>query len=146
MKVLVLSMTVGQGHNSTSKALRAALVKRGHECKILDTYKFLNKAIGLGFDKGYVAMGRFVPKLNETIYKGAEKANGRADMKLYFPWAFANLAKNKLQKYIDEEKPDVIVCSIVMTAMHIRMEVVVTVRWLIMLARSRMFSIEGALD
>ena len=116
MKVLVLSMTVGQGHNSTSKALRAALVKRGHECKILDTYKFLNKAIGLGFDKGYVAMGRFVPKLNETIYKGAEKANGRADMKLYFPWAFANLAKNKLQKYIDEEKPDVIVCSIVMTA------------------------------
>ena len=84
MKVLVLSMTVGQGRDSTSKALRAALVKRGHECKILDTYKFLNKAIGLRFDKGYVAMGRFVPKLNETIYKGAEKANGRADMKLYF--------------------------------------------------------------
>ena len=72
MKVLVLSMTVGQGHNSTSKALRAALLKKGHQCDILDTYKFLNKAIGLGFDKGYVAMGRFVPKLNETIYKGAE--------------------------------------------------------------------------
>ena len=119
MKILVLSMTVGQGHNSTSKALRAALLKKGHQCDILDTYKFLNKAIGLGFDKGYVAMGRFVPKLNETIYKGAEKANGRADMKLYFPWAFANLAKSKLQKYIDEEKPDVIVCSIVMTAMLI---------------------------
>ncbi|MBC5649467.1 MGDG synthase family glycosyltransferase [Christensenella tenuis] len=119
MKVLVLSMTVGQGHNSTSKALRAALLKRGHQCDILDTYKFLNKAIGLGFDKGYAAMGRFIPKLNETIYKGAEKANGRADMKLYFPWAFANLAKSKLQKYIDEEKPDVIVCSIVMTAMLI---------------------------
>ena len=119
MKVLVLSMTVGQGHNSTSKALRAALLKKGHECDILDTYKFLNKAIGLGFDKGYTAMGRFIPKLNENIYKAAEKANGRADMKMYFPWAFANLAKNKLQRYIDEAKPDVIVCSIVMTAMLI---------------------------
>ncbi|MEG0594102.1 MAG: glycosyltransferase [Christensenella sp.] len=119
MKVLILSMTAGQGHNSTSKALRAALLKKGHECDILDTYKFLNKAVGLGFDKGYTAMGRFVPKLNERIYKGAEKANGRADMKLYFPWAFANLAKSKLEKYINENKPDVIVCSIVMTAMLI---------------------------
>lgn len=119
MKVLILSMTAGQGHNSTSKALRAALLKKGHECDILDTYKFLNKAVGLGFDKGYTAMGRFVPKLNERIYKGAEKANGRADMKLYFPWAFANLSKSKLEKYIGEAKPDVIVCSIVMTAMLI---------------------------
>lgn len=117
MKVLILSMTVGQGHNSTSKALRAALLKKGHECNILDTYKFLNKAVGLGFDKGYTAMGRFVPKLNETIYRGAEKANGRSDMKMYFPWAFANLSKSKLEKYIEQEKPDVIVCSIVMTAM-----------------------------
>ncbi len=39
MKVLVLSMTVGQGHNSTNKA-RAALLKKGHQCDILDTYKF----------------------------------------------------------------------------------------------------------
>lgn len=119
MRVLVLSMTVGQGHNSTSKALRACLEKRGHTCEILDTYKFLNKAIGLGFDKGYTAMGRFVPKLNENIYKAAEKASGRADMKMYFPWAFANLTKSKMQKYIEETKPDVIVCSIVMTAILI---------------------------
>ena len=116
MKVLILSMTVGQGHNSTSKALRASLEENGHSCEILDTYKFLNKAIGLGFDKGYTAMGRFIPKLNENIYKGAERANGRSDMKMYFTWAFANLTKSKMQKYIEETKPDVIVCSIVMTA------------------------------
>ena len=69
MKVLVLSMTVGQGHNSTSKALRAALLKKGHECDILDTYKFLNKAIGLGFDKGYTAMGRSVSYTHLDVYK-----------------------------------------------------------------------------
>ncbi|MEA4854614.1 MAG: glycosyltransferase [Christensenella sp.] len=119
MRVLILSMTVGQGHNSTSKALRTSLEANGHDCEILDTYKFLNKAIGLGFDKGYTAMGRFIPKLNENIYKGAERANGRGDMKMYFPWAFAKLTKNKMQRYIEETKPDVIVCSIVMTAILI---------------------------
>ncbi|MEA5004002.1 MAG: glycosyltransferase [Christensenella sp.] len=119
MKVLILSMTVGQGHNSTSKALRACMEEKGHTCEILDTYKFLAKPIGLGFDKGYTAMGRFVPKLNENIYKAAEKASGRADMKMNFPWAFANLTKSKMQKYIEETKPDVVVCSIVMTAILI---------------------------
>ncbi|MEG1657146.1 MAG: glycosyltransferase [Christensenellaceae bacterium] len=116
MKVLILSMTVGQGHNSTSRALRERLEAQGHTCEILDTYKFLNKAVGAAFDKGYTAMGRFLPKLNENIYSSAERANGRLDMKMYFPWAFADLTKSKMQKYIAETKPDVVVCSVVMSA------------------------------
>ena len=117
MKVLVLSMTVGQGHNSASHAAINYLNENGHTCEMLDTYKFLNKAVGEAFDKGYTLMGRMWPKLNENIYTAAEKYNGRADMKMYFPWMFADLNKAKLQKYIEEYKPDVIICAIVMTAM-----------------------------
>lgn len=116
MDVLFLSMTVGQGHNSASRALQEVLRSRGYSCEILDTYKFLNRAIGEAFDKGYTVMGRFWPKLNENIYGSAEKYNGRSDMKMYFPWLFADFSKAKLQKYIDEHNPKVIVCSIVMTA------------------------------
>jgi len=116
MDVLVLSMTVGQGHNSASRALQENLQKKGYSCEILDTYKFLNRAIGEAFDKGYTVMGRFWPRLNENIYTSAERYNGRSDMKMYFPWLFADFSKAKLQKYIDEHKPKVIVCSIVMTA------------------------------
>lgn len=119
MDVLILSMTVGQGHNSTSRALRDSLEKRGCTCEILDTYKFLNRAIGAAFDKGYTAMGRFWPRLNENIYSAAEKYNGRSDMKMYFPWLFADFSKVKMQKYIEETKPKVIVCSIVLTAILI---------------------------
>ena len=64
-------------------------------------------------------MGRFIPKLNENIYKAAEKANGRADMKNIFHGRLQILPKNKLQRYIDRQSRDVIVCSIVMTAMLI---------------------------
>lgn len=117
MNVLILSMTVGQGHNSASYALEEVLTKKGHECTVLDTYKYLNKAVGLAFDKGYTYMGRFLPKLNENIYGSAEKYSGRADMKMYFPWLFADFNKAKMQKYIEKKKPDVIVCTIVMTAM-----------------------------
>lgn len=115
MKVAILSITVGQGHNAASKALAQYMRAQGHEVSILDTYKFLSPFIGFGVDKGYVFMGRFWPKLNETIYQGAEKANGRRDMKSTFPWAFADLTKNKMKTYIEEQDPDVIVAPIVMT-------------------------------
>ncbi len=117
MKVLILSMTVGQGHNSASKAIAGYLEQKGHECDILDTYKFLNRAIGEAFDKGYTLMGRVWPRLNENIYSAAERYNGRSDMKMYFPWLFADLNKQKLKKYVEDYRPDVIICTIVMTAM-----------------------------
>lgn len=116
MNVLFLSMTVGKGHNAASSAARNYLERRGHPCDMLDTYKFLNRAIGEAFDKGYTFMGRFWPRLNENIYSQAEKRNGRADMKMYFPWLFADINKSKMQKYINDTRPDVIVCPIVMTA------------------------------
>lgn len=116
VKVSILSITVGQGHNAASKALANYMRSEGHEVSILDTYKYLSPMIGLGVDKGYVFMGRFWPKLNETIYQDAEKHNGRRDMKASFPWAFADLTKTKMLKYLEDEKPDVVVCPIVMTA------------------------------
>lgn len=115
MKVSILSITVGQGHNAASKALASYMESQGHQVSILDTYKYISPMIGLGVDKGYVFMGRFWPKLNATIYQGAEKSSGSRDMKASFPWAFADLTKSKMMRYIEEEKPDVIVCPIVMT-------------------------------
>lgn len=119
MKVTVLSCTVGQGHNAASQALKNYMTAQGHDVTILDTYKYANAAIGLGMDVGYSFLGRFWPKLNETIYEGAEKRNGRSDMRSYFPWVFADLTKSRLAKYLEAEKPDAIVSPIVMTAMMV---------------------------
>jgi len=116
MKVLILSMTVGQGHNSAGNALAQYLEKQGHTYEVLDTYKFLNKLIGEAFDKGYTFMGRSIPKLNELIYESAERVSGKATMKNYFPFAFSDLTKSKMQRYLEEKKPDAIVCTIVFSA------------------------------
>lgn len=119
MRVTILSCTVGQGHNAASRALKAYMTGQGHDVTILDTYKYVNPAIGLGMDKGYVFLGRFWPKLNERIYANAERHNGRADMRSCFPWVFADLTKSRMLRYLQEEKPDVIVSPIVMTAMMV---------------------------
>ena len=55
-RVLFLSITAGQGHNSASKAVAGYLQEQGAECKILDTYTYLNKIIGKSYDKGYTCL------------------------------------------------------------------------------------------
>lgn len=119
MKVLILSLTVGQGHNSTSKALAEYMQAQGATCRILDTYKFLNKLVGETLDKGYTAIGRFSPKLNDSLYQQAGKVSGKPMMKRYFPFAFAKLSKDKMKAYLDGYDPDVIVCPHIFSAILI---------------------------
>lgn len=123
MKVLILTLTVGQGHNSTSFALAEYLESKGAECIVLDTYKYLNKLIGDTLDKGYTSIARLTPELNLRMYDKAERDSSRErQRKTYFPYTFAEVSKKKMQKYIESEAPDIIVCphifcAILMTQM-----------------------------
>ncbi len=120
MKVLILTLTVGQGHNSTSFALAQYLKTRGADCIVLDTYKYLNKLVGDSLDKGYASIAKHLPELNLLIYDKAEKDSvDSMQRKTYFPYAFAELSKKKMKKYIDSEEPDVIVCTHIFTAILI---------------------------
>ena len=40
MKVLILSITAGQGHNATGKAVSDYLKSQGVQCATLDTYEY----------------------------------------------------------------------------------------------------------
>ena len=118
-RVLFLSITAGQGHNSASKAVAGYLQEQGAECKILDTYTYLNKIIGKSYDKGYTVLARYNPKSLEKLCAKNEKVNGTAAMKRYFPFVFADLSKKKMSKYIERYQPDVIVCPHVLTCILI---------------------------
>jgi processive 1,2-diacylglycerol beta-glucosyltransferase len=117
MKVLILTLTVGQGHNSTSFALAEYLEQKGAECIVLDTYKYLNKLIGDTLDKGYTSIARYNPEMNLRIYDRAEKDSlSQKQRKTYFPYTFAEVSKKKMQKYIETEQPDFIVCPHIFSA------------------------------
>lgn len=117
MKVLILTLTVGQGHNSTSFALAEYLEGKGAECVVLDTYKYLNKLIGDTLDKGYSSIARLTPELNLRMYDKAERDSSKErQRKTYFPYTFAEVSKKKMQKYIESEAPDIIVCPHIFSA------------------------------
>ena len=96
MKVLLLSLTVGQGHNSTSFALAEYLESKGAECIVLDTYKYLNKLIGDTLDIGYTSIARYNPEMNLRMYDRAEKdSSNERQRKTYFPYTFAEVSKRR---------------------------------------------------
>ena len=115
MKVLVLSVTAGQGHNTTGLGLMSYLEELGVECTMLNTLKYISPVVGTSLDKGYLYIGKLTPKMNALIYNSAEKnlarKNRTPSTDLYAP-----LLYKKLEKYILKYDPDVVVCTHLLAA------------------------------
>ena len=54
MKVLILSVTAGEGHNSTARAMKAEYERQGHSCTILDTFQYISPALADFLSEGYL--------------------------------------------------------------------------------------------
>ena len=52
MRILFLSVTAGQGHNQTAKGIMQRMTDRGHECKLLDTFDYIEPIFGEVVIKG----------------------------------------------------------------------------------------------
>lgn len=115
MRVLILSITAGEGHNSTAKAIRDELIARGVECEFLDTYGYINRALRSVISNGYLFFSSKTKRLYAKGYRHCEKRkkSGRFSVSRAF---HKSLAK-KLFKYIKEYDPDVIVYTHIFAGM-----------------------------
>lgn len=115
MKVLVLSVTAGQGHNATGLGLMSYLEDLGVECTMLNTLKYLSPVVGTSVDKGYLYIGKISPKMNAVLYNSAEKnltrKNRTSSTELYAP-----LLYKKLERFILRYDPDVVICTHIFAA------------------------------
>ncbi len=118
MKVLILSITAGQGHNTTAAAMGLYLESLGAECRILDTYSYLNKILGGTISKGYLLSVENAKFAYAKVYKHLEKRKKNAN-KLSATRLTNMLFTKKMKKYIDIYDPDVIVCTHVFSVMII---------------------------
>ncbi len=110
MKVLILSVTAGQGHNSTAKALQIQFESMGVECQVLDTLNYLNKLLGETVSKGYLLSVENAKTLYKTVYHKLERreknANHRSAIRL------TNMIfLKKMKRYIGIYAPDIIICT-----------------------------------
>ena len=84
MKVLVLSITAGQGHNATGKALCDMLISMGAEAVMIDTYDYINTALSDAVSDFYLMSTALLPGVYGKAYTKAEqKKKSRAIPKLW---------------------------------------------------------------
>ncbi len=115
MKVLIITATIGQGHNAVARSIADELRERKIPCKVLDMYRYFSPALQKIVQGGYLISIRSVTaiharKIGEKYYDAMEKG-----YKPLNEHTFAR-AKNlpfarQLRKYLDEYQPDVIICT-----------------------------------
>ena len=74
MHILFLSVTAGQGHNQTAKGIMQRMMERGHVCKLLDTFDYIEPTFGEVVDKGYRMTVAHTPKVFGKAFSMMEKA------------------------------------------------------------------------
>ncbi|MBE5780740.1 MAG: glycosyltransferase [Clostridiales bacterium] len=110
MKVLVLSVTAGQGHNSCGKAVVEACTRKGIESVMMDTLLQSSKLVANSVDKVYVSMTLHAPGVWKKMYDDMLKENKvrsrQGTGKLIATWFYKEIVK-----LIQSFEPDAIVCT-----------------------------------
>lgn len=115
-KVLILTVTTGQGHNSTAMALHSEIKKTGAECSTVDACYFVNKFLGFTVSKGYLLSVDALSRSYASAYSRLENRNANPNSVIL---KFCRLIAPKLNAYISEYQPDVIVCTHVFAALTV---------------------------
>ncbi len=115
MKVLFLSVTAGQGHNQTAKAIMTYMQGQGNECVLLDTFDYINPMLSESIARGYLISTKFTPVVYGRLYRLAEKMEHNNVQMSVTNLTNYVLAK-KLTNYIKEFDPDVIITTHIFAA------------------------------
>lgn len=73
MNFLILSITAGEGHNSTARAIQSELEKRGADCTILDTFDYISPEFAKFISEGYLLVTEKAKYAYKLGYRLAEK-------------------------------------------------------------------------
>ena len=111
-KYLVLTVTAGEGHNSIAKALSSELSKNPDN-KILqvDLFKrFASISKVKLIDSGYTMVCKFIPEIYNMVFRSLQKRKPeKRDSSI--AQEVVKKETKKLLKHIEEENPDVVICT-----------------------------------
>jgi len=115
LKVLIITATIGQGHNAVARSVENEFKSRGIDCRVLDMYRYFSPALQKIVQGGYLFSIRSVEalhvrKLGALFYEGMEKGYRPLNEDAFARFKNLPFAK-QLKKYLDDYKPDVIVCT-----------------------------------
>ncbi len=114
MEALILTCSTGGGHNAAAYAAAEALSLRGHNARVLDPYSLVGEKLAKAVGGTYVRMVQISPKLFGVVYKLGD-AYRRLPVKSPVYAINGGMAR-RLEKYFDENKTDVVLCTHVFAA------------------------------
>lgn len=110
MKVIILTMSTGNGHNKASAALCGYLKEQGADALIVDAYKYFNKLLSDLFEKGYLIATKYTPYMYGKFYRKIEK-HDYSEAKLSWSKFCNSFVARQFAKYISRQNPDMVVST-----------------------------------
>lgn len=110
MKIMVFSVTAGQGHNTTARVLAQELEARGHEAKVVDIFRSTNRLLYLTYDKGYLFAASRLKFLYGYFYYKSENRKTNSYTPSFARFFYRGIAK-RLHRLVESYAPDAIVCT-----------------------------------
>ncbi len=116
MKILVLTISTGQGHTQTAMAISEYFETRGHECRVLDAYKATNPLLSDSLEKGYLVGTQYATGMYRRAYRLAEKSEHHG---IPLSRIANSVVGQKLLRHIESFSPDVIITTHLFAALHL---------------------------
>lgn len=113
MKVLIITATIGQGHNAVANSLANGLRERNVPCEVLDMYRYFSPALQKIVQGGYLISIKSVVharKIGEKYFEAMEKGYRPLNEHTFARIKNMPFAKD-LKKFLDRYQPDIIVCT-----------------------------------
>ena len=118
MRTLILSCSIGEGHNSCAKAIKEVYDLNNEYCIIKDVLGFISDKTAEFFSKGHTFLYRHIPCIFKYGYSYAEK-HPELFYKGTVIYKFFIRAVDKLYEYINENKINSVICTHVFSGLII---------------------------
>lgn len=105
-KIIIFSVSFGNGHNQVSKVLLSHLRAKGYEIEIIDTFDAINALFHKVVLDSYLQLLRYRPSAWGKLYHYSEE-----NPNSFFLKQFNAFLTNKLYRTLDEKKADIIITT-----------------------------------
>ena len=109
MKTLILTCNTGEGHNSTTAAVKDVFDARGEVCDSADALAFLAPWVSRIVCRAHARIYRYIPKAFSVGYRAAE--NPKVFQRNSFFYRLLTRGTKKLHRLVVEGGYDTIVCA-----------------------------------
>ena len=115
MKVLILSITAGQGHHSAAKSISDALEERGASVKTVDVYSRISKTLCDAVNRGYLFSTKHTPTMYRAVYEFIDSKK-LPSTKYALQNVMGILLGIRFEHFIYDYAPDAIICTHIFAA------------------------------